>query len=354
MTDRRTSARGEAVATTSPFLERCVSALFNSVSALRLRLLISYAAAFDSLSHKYIDRVLAEANVPNKERAMFRAIYANASAFTKIQDANGKKAKSEVFHIRRGVLQGDITSPLFFVMALEFILRTHDNREDKGVSLAGTMIHTLGYADDAALVDLGDEAGINRATERLSCIGTGSLEDADMEIKIEKTKAMHVRQQDPITDTTSEEARGVCKFKCPHDMCKFVVGTKHGMVVHASRCRFKNEYTVEKILDSKGPTCAKRFKIRWLGYGAEDDTWEPRSNIHPELIRDFKLENNSYDHSWRFRCQVCDLPCASARGVKIHTKKQHQKDMTVDEEQCFKGSIADKLVKTRSGRSNKM
>ena len=122
---------------------------------------IDYAVAFDSLSHKYIDRVLMEANVPNKERAMFRAIYANASAFTKTKDADGKQAKSDVFPIRRGVLQGDITSPLFFVMALEFILRTHDNREDKGVSLIDTIIHTLGYADDAALVDLGDATDIS-------------------------------------------------------------------------------------------------------------------------------------------------------------------------------------------------
>ena len=117
---------------------------------------------------------------------------------------------------RRGVLQGDITSPLYFVMALEFILRTHDNREDKGVSLIGTIIHTLGYADDAALVDLGDAAGIIRATERLSRIATGSLVDADMVIKIEKTKGMHIRQQDPITETTPGEAQGVCKFTCPH------------------------------------------------------------------------------------------------------------------------------------------
>ena len=47
---------------------------------------IDYAAAFDSLSHKYIDRVLMEANVPNKERSMFRVIYVNASVFTNIKD----------------------------------------------------------------------------------------------------------------------------------------------------------------------------------------------------------------------------------------------------------------------------
>ena len=55
---------------------------------------------------------------------MFRAIYSSASALTKIEDAdaNDNQAKSGVFPIRRGVLQGGITSPLFFIVALELIL----------------------------------------------------------------------------------------------------------------------------------------------------------------------------------------------------------------------------------------
>ena len=178
-------------------------------------------------------------------------------------------------------------------------------------------------------------------------IAQGSLKDADMQIKIEKTKGMHIRQQDAITDTTTEEAQNVCKFKCPHSMCNFVFATKHGMQVHASKCRYKEEFVVEKILDSKGPTCAKRFKIRWLGYGEEADTWEPRSNIHPELIREFELESNRYVHNWRYRCHICDLPCASARGVKIHASRQHGNDMTIDEKQSFSGRVADKLVKNQ-------
>ena len=291
---------------------RALSAHFLELGECLAVTFIDYAAAFDSLSHKYIDRVLVEANVPNKERTMFRAIYSTASAFTRIKDADGKQAKSDVFPIRRGVLQGDITSPLFFIMALEHILKTHDNRVDKGVSLLSTIIHTLGYADDAALVDLGDPAGVIRATERLTKIAQGSLKDADMQIKIEKTKGMHIRKQDAITDTTSVEAQQVCKFKCPHSMCNFVFATKHGMQVHASKCRYKEEFVVERILDSKGPTCAKRFKIRWLGYGEEADTWEPRANIHPELIREFELETNRY------------MSITGATGVTYATYHVHQ------------------------------
>ena len=97
-----------------------------------------------------------------------------------------------------------------YIITLKLILRTHDNRSDKGVSLLDTILHTLGYANDASLINMGDTAGIIRARGRLSRIATGSLEDADVQIKIEKTKDIHISQQDPITDTTP--VRGYVNF----------------------------------------------------------------------------------------------------------------------------------------------
>ena len=46
---------------------------------------------------------------------------------------------------------------------------------------------------------------------------------------------------------------------------------------------------------------------------------------------------------------MCDLPYNSERGVKVHAaKKAHGKnDMTVQNEQVYKGSLADKEVRTR-------
>ena len=88
----------------------------------------------------------------------------------------------------------------------------HDSRTDKGVPLGQTIIHTLGYADDVALIDRGDALGISRATERVTAIAVGSKADADMSISIPKTKVMHVRSQDQITSTTTDEARKICKF----------------------------------------------------------------------------------------------------------------------------------------------
>ena len=40
---------------------------------------IDYVAAFDSVSHKFIDSALEKAKASNKSRAMFRAMYAQAA-----------------------------------------------------------------------------------------------------------------------------------------------------------------------------------------------------------------------------------------------------------------------------------
>ena len=172
-----------------------------------------YTAAFDTVSHKFLDEALAEAGAPIKVRAMFRAVYSSASAFTTVSAPDGRKVKSDVFNIRRGVVQGDITSPLYtyFILGLELILRRHDAVAGKGVSLGSTILHSLGYADDVTLIDQGNQIGIQRATVRVTGITNGSRDDSDMEISVPKTKVLHVRRQDAVSSTTSDEAKKVCK-----------------------------------------------------------------------------------------------------------------------------------------------
>ena len=67
------------------------------------------------MSHKFLDRVLEAAGATDKTRAMYRAIYGAATAVTEVQGTDGEKILSDTFPINRGVVQGDITSPLYTI-----------------------------------------------------------------------------------------------------------------------------------------------------------------------------------------------------------------------------------------------
>ena len=134
----------------------------------------------------------------------------------------------------------------------------------------------------------------------MSKIAAGSKRDADMEISIKKTKVWQVQEQGRIPTATQAEAHALCKVKCPHIGCEKVFFNVHGMKCHAGRCRWKKEYEVDRVMDVRGEegTAAREFLIRWKGYGPEDDTWEGRNNVHPEMINDYLKANNIYNYEW--------------------------------------------------------
>ena len=114
-----------------------------------------------------------------------------------------------MFPVKRDVVQGDITSPIYFVLALELIMRLHDTRTDKGVDMCGKTIHSLGYADDITLVD----TSLETATSRVTDISKGTKRDADMEINVTETEEMHVCEQEAVSTTTAAQAKKVCRHK---------------------------------------------------------------------------------------------------------------------------------------------
>ena len=174
----------------------------------------------------------------------------------------------------------------------------------------------MGYADDAALLDESREVVEARVNE----IARGSLRDADMTINVGKTEFMDVCEQGRVPEATAAEAKGVAKFKCPHAGCNRVFFNIHGCKCHAGKCRWKNFYIVEKIVDVCGSEgdARQKFLIRWQGYGPEHDTWEPRNNLPRGLVKDFLIANGLYDFNWPgARCPDCDKPCKNEQGVKV-------------------------------------
>ena len=78
------------------------------------------------MSHKFLDKSLQAAGASRKTRAIFRAIYFAAEGTARVKGLNGKYIYSEAFKVRRGVIQGDIISRTFFILAMEQIFRMHD------------------------------------------------------------------------------------------------------------------------------------------------------------------------------------------------------------------------------------
>ena len=162
---------------------------------------IDFAAAFDSVSHKFLDEALARAGAKRKTRALLREIYQAAQGAVQVQDETGKVRLSKTFTIRRGVVQGDIISPILFILALDQMVQETDT-EGKGVCVGEIKeLKVLGYADDAAMASF----TVEEMTARLTKFADAVLARADMKTKLSKTWTQHVQRQEAQEPATEAE-----------------------------------------------------------------------------------------------------------------------------------------------------
>ena len=123
----------------------------------------------------------------------------------------------------------------------------------------------------------------------------------------------------------------------------YVFHNKHGLKIHMAKCKRRDIHIVDKIVAVEGEagSSTRRFTVRWQGYGAEDDTQEPYSNLPPHMIKEYLIANDIYNFNWPgARCPLCDKPCKNARGVKSHMQYcYHNNTGGVQDPQNFKQSI---------------
>ena len=164
--------------------------LINLAIELRTRLCVTFLdlkQAFDSVSHACLEEALRDAGASDKSIAMFRAVYSMAKGAVRVTGADGSRLISREFDIGRGVLQGDLISPLYFIIALAYVFKESD--PGGSAKILGLLIDALFYADDAALLSSTAE----EAAKRMDAISKALREMADMEIHLGKTKVVHAQ-----------------------------------------------------------------------------------------------------------------------------------------------------------------
>ena len=194
---------------------------------------IDYTAAFDTESHLFLDEALKAADVSIKLRRIIQSIFHAATGCVRITNHNGEHMLSGPFDISRGVLQGDLFSPVAFIAGLMRTFALHDipgSGVEVGIPPHQATTSSLEYADDASLLD----ANVQAASRRISSIAAGSRSDAAMEISIPKSKAMHIHPRVRVSKTeTGEIAALNLKFACPK--CTRDFPTKRGLSIHQAR-----------------------------------------------------------------------------------------------------------------------
>ena len=73
-----------------------------------------------------MDKTLADAGASKKSRTIFRSIYRSATGMVRVKGVDGETIYPQAFKIGRGVIQGDIISPVLFILALDQIMQKYD------------------------------------------------------------------------------------------------------------------------------------------------------------------------------------------------------------------------------------
>ena len=144
---------------------------------------IDFVAAFDSIYHSYMLESMKRYGVPLKYIRLVAEIYKNASVRVRLQEKGGHRSYSRNIPIRRGAIQGDIPSPVVFLIALDRLQKEYGSLHT-GIRITEQLtLSELAFADDAALgnqntrCELENYSSERRSPGSLICIPTNSYQD---------------------------------------------------------------------------------------------------------------------------------------------------------------------------------
>ena len=129
-----------------------------------LLLLVDFEKAFDSLSWKFINKVMDFFGFGNSIISWIHVLYKNASLAV-TQGGN----ISSFFNIGRGCRQGDPLSPYIFILCSEILaIKIRNNKNIKGININNTEFKISQYADDTSAILDGSDSSLHQTLNELS------------------------------------------------------------------------------------------------------------------------------------------------------------------------------------------
>ena len=114
---------------------------------------IDYAQAFDCVDHNKLWKILKEMGIPDHLTCLLRNLCAGQEATVRTG-----RGTTDLFQIRKGVLQVCILSPCFFNLYAEYIVRnTGLDEAQAGVKISGRNINNVRYAESNNLIAESEE-----------------------------------------------------------------------------------------------------------------------------------------------------------------------------------------------------
>ena len=163
---------------------------------------IDYSKSFDDVTWSNLWTILKELGVPVHLIALIQTLYSSNQGIVKID-----KSTSDPFSFGKGVRQGCILSPILFNAYGEYIIRRTCEDWEGGVTIGGSKITNLRYADDTTLLAANETEMINLLTR---------MEEISLELGLKinhaKTKLMVVDRANKLQLTGALDLETVNDF----------------------------------------------------------------------------------------------------------------------------------------------
>ena len=174
-------------------------------------LFVNFTKAFDSIHRGKMEQILLAYSLPKETATAIIMLYRNTKVKVHFPDGD-----TNYFDIVAGVLQGDTLAPYFFIICLDYVLKTSiDKMKENGFKLTkersrrypAQTITDTDYADDIALL-----ANAPAQAETLLHSLEWAASGIGLHVNAHKTEYMCFNQRGDISTLNGSSLKLVDKF----------------------------------------------------------------------------------------------------------------------------------------------